>query len=61
MEIAKIKCPLCEHVRDVDVPENICLQFYRCDNCGKQIQTPDNSCCLICAYSDKKCRVSILK
>ncbi len=51
----KIRCPKCGHVQSIEVPKNACLHFYKCDECGELIQTPPNTCCVICAYSEAKC------
>lgn len=59
MEVAKLKCPKCEFIEEVKIPEGICLQFHECKDCGELISTPEDFCCIICAYSDKKCGVSL--
>ncbi len=58
MEKAKIECPQCKYVQEIEIPDNKCLPFYRCDGCRKVISSPQDICCVICAYSDKKCPVS---
>lgn len=55
---ANLKCPSCGHIEEIEIPEKQCLQFHKCKKCGKLISTPQNSCCVICSYSDKKCKVS---
>ncbi len=54
---ANIKCPYCEYVQEVDIPQSSCLVFYKCENCGKTVSVPEDSqnCCVICEYSDTKC------
>ncbi len=58
MEKAKFKCPECGFAEELNIPENSCLQFHKCGNCGKVISPPKGVCCVICAYADKKCPVS---
>lgn len=58
MAATKIKCPKCGHLQEIGVPENVCQLFYKCDGCDELIQTPPDSCCVICAYSETKCPVS---
>jgi arsenate reductase len=52
---AKLKCPFCSFVQEVDIPKNMCLSFYICKSCQKRITPSLGSCCVICAYSDKTC------
>ncbi len=58
MEKAKIKCPECNHVQEIEISENSCLPFYKCVGCQKVISAPNDICCVICAYSDQKCPVA---
>ncbi|MEW6222899.1 MAG: GDCCVxC domain-containing (seleno)protein [Candidatus Hadarchaeota archaeon] len=58
MAVANIRCPSCGHIQKIEVPQTSCLQFYKCNKCGRIISTPKGSCCVICAYSDTKCPVS---
>ena len=50
-----IKCPKCRADIEVEVPKNSCIAVKKCDKCGANICTPEGGCCVICAYSDKKC------
>lgn len=60
-EIANLKCPYCGYIMKVKIPENQCLVFWQCEKCHKIITTPKDKCCVICAYSDKKCPLSKTK
>jgi hypothetical protein len=55
---ADIKCPECSYVQEIEMPENMCLTFYKCERCKRIISAPKDICCVICAYSDKKCSVA---
>ena len=55
MSKANITCPECSYIQEIEIPEDRCLSFYRCEKCQKIISTPKDICCVICAYSDKKC------
>lgn len=57
-ETANLKCPFCSHIQEVEIPQNRCLAFHKCQKCQKLIATPQGECCVICAYSDKKCPVN---
>ena len=54
---AIFKCPKCNAKEEIKVPEGKCLTFHKCKNCGELIQAPEGECCVVCAYSDKKCPV----
>ncbi len=60
METAKITCPQCSHTQEIDIPQNGCQAFYKCDECKQIISVPKESkkCCVICEYSDKKCPIA---
>lgn len=57
-EIANLKCPFCGYIMKAEIPEDRCLAFLKCEKCQKLIKTPNSECCVICAYSDKKCPVA---
>jgi len=60
MEKANLTCPHCGHTQQVDIPQNGCLAFHKCEKCQQIISVPKESkhCCVICEYSDKKCPVA---
>lgn len=56
---ANIKCPKCSHIQEIDIPpQDRCLPFYKCYGCQNIIFSPKDVCCVICAYSDKKCTMA---
>lgn len=57
---AKIKCPACSKIRVRKVPIDSSPQYFECDKCGGRVQTPITSCCIICAFTNKKCVPSTL-
>jgi len=59
-ENAKIKCIHCSAVSLRKVPIDSSPQYFDCDKCGKRTQAPITACCVICAYTDKKCVPSLL-
>lgn len=61
MEKANLTCPHCGHTQEVDIPQNGCLTFHKCEKCQQIISVPKESkhCCVICEYSDKKCPVAV--
>lgn len=54
---AELTCPKCGHATELDVPDNKCLAFYKCEGCDQMIGQPKDSehCCVVCEYSDTKC------
>lgn len=54
---ANLECPYCGYIMEVEIPQKGCLVFWKCQKCQKLITTPKGECCVICAYSDKKCPV----
>lgn len=54
--LAELKCPHCGFVEEIEIQTDVCMQFHKCGSCGNWIATPQGSCCIICSYSDKKCR-----
>lgn len=57
MKSAIITCPKCGHKQDIEIPDNSCLPFYRCDGCQEIVTIPQSldNCCVICEYSDQEC------
>ncbi len=53
MKTTFLKCPECEHKQKMEIPKNVCTQFYKCDGCGKLIKGKGK--CIFCSYADKKC------
>jgi len=52
---ASIKCIHCGAVSKIKVPIDFSPQYFDCDKCGQRTQTPVTSCCIICAFTGKKC------
>ena len=53
--LAKITCPFCGFVAEVKMPENACVYFYTCTNCGKMIKPKRGDDCVFCSYADTQC------
>lgn len=49
-----ITCPKCGHKQEMDIPDNRCIAFYKCEGCGQLIKA-EESCCVFCDYGDKPC------
>lgn len=59
MDKAELTCPYCGHKEEVEIPQNGCLAFHKCEKCEKLISVPEvsDNCCVICEFSDKTCPV----
>ena len=50
-----LKCPSCSQKNKAIVAIENCPQAFTCPKCSAEVRTPLTSCCIICAFSDKKC------
>ena len=57
--IASIKCSSCGIISKRKVPEDSSPQYFDCDKCSFRMQTPITGCCIICAFTGKKCIPSL--
>lgn len=54
-ECVILKCPHCGKGTKAKVSVEVCPQVFFCEKCKQEVRTPITSCCLICAFSKKKC------
>jgi transcription elongation factor Elf1 len=59
-EQATIKCIHCGKKSRRKVPIDSSPQYFDCDKCGQRTQAPITSCCIICAFTNKKCAPALL-
>ncbi|MDP3882074.1 MAG: hypothetical protein Q8Q31_04340 [Nanoarchaeota archaeon] len=59
-KVASIKCLNCGEVSKRKIPKDSSPQYFDCDKCGQRTQTPVASCCIICAFTGKKCTPSLM-
>ena len=52
-------CPLCSAKSKAIVDMDNCPQKYICPKCSGEVRNPLTSCCVICAFSGKKCPRSL--
>lgn len=58
--IAKLKCPKCGFIENIEVPKDMCIVMHDCNKCGYLMKaTNEKDCCVICMYSDKKCEIKV--
>ena len=60
-KIATIKCPFCGKGTRVDVSPEKNIYFLDCDKCKNRMETPQSKCCLVCAFSKKRCPASLMR
>ncbi len=50
-----LKCPSCSAKSKAIVSVENSPQLYICPKCNVEVRNPLTQCCVICAFSDKKC------
>lgn len=50
-----LKCPLCSRTNQIDLGKTDSLVSFVCKGCEAENKVPMSQCCIICAYSEKKC------
>ncbi len=53
--ISTITCPECGFKKEETMPENACVHFYKCSNCGMLLKPKQGDCCVFCSYGTVKC------
>ena len=59
-KVVSIKCLHCSVISKRKVPLDSSPQLFICDKCNREMRTPITSCCVICAFSGKKCAPSLI-
>ena len=54
-----LNCPNCSGRQRLAVSLESSPQNYICKNCEQEIQTPKTQCCVVCAFSGKRCPYSV--
>ena len=50
-----ITCYECGTISMEEVPQNACLYFYQCADCGTVMRPKQGDCCVFCSYGDCLC------
>lgn len=58
-KIASIKCPNCSVISRRKVPDDSSPGFFDCDKCNNRLIAPVTQCCIICAFTNKRCVPSL--
>ena len=59
-KIVEITCRHCGEKSRRAPPIDGSPQYFDCDACGQRMTTPVSACCIICAYTNKKCPASLI-
>jgi hypothetical protein len=59
-KLVNIKCPFCDYKMRLNVPIDRSIQSTECKSCEQLIRTPLTQCCVVCAFSDKKCPSTLI-
>ena len=54
-EESEITCPKCGHKKKEELPTEVCLVSYTCENCKEVMHPKDGDCCVFCTYGTHKC------
>ncbi|MBU3913591.1 MAG: hypothetical protein KKB21_00425 [Nanoarchaeota archaeon] len=57
---ATINCPHCSKKSRVNLSEDTFLGILECKKCKQKIETPPAHCCVVCAFSAKRCPQSLV-
>ena len=53
-------CPKCNGKNKCVVSKDVCPQKFTCPKCNEEVFNPITKCCVICAFSNKKCPRSLI-
>ncbi|MBM3230493.1 hypothetical protein FJZ22_02450 [Candidatus Pacearchaeota archaeon] len=57
--LASIICQVCGKICKRKVPPDASPGYFDCDGCANRTNTPPSACCVICAFTKKKCVPSL--
>jgi len=57
---AVIKCPNCGKNSRVEMPSS-CLFHFKCKKCKHDAGIPQSQCCILCAYGNTECALSLTR
>ncbi|UZE93670.1 MAG: hypothetical protein IB618_02775 [Candidatus Pacearchaeota archaeon] len=56
-----IKCPFCGKGNRIYVSSEKGIYSIECKKCKKKVETPQAKCCLVCAFSNRRCPSSLIR
>lgn len=58
---ARITCPECGHIEEVEMPLEYCQIRWECPNCLATVKPREGFCCVFCSYADTLCPAKQMK
>jgi hypothetical protein len=52
---SEITCPKCGHKKTEEMPTEMCVIKYTCENCKTDLNPKAGDCCVYCSYGTHKC------
>jgi hypothetical protein len=52
---SEITCPNCGHKKTEQLPTDVCVIKYTCENCKTELHPKQGDCCVFCTYGTHKC------
>jgi len=50
-----IMCPVCGHAETETMPEDSCVIFYECRQCGTMLRPLQGEDCVFCSFGTERC------
>ncbi len=50
-----ITYPGCGHAQSEHMPENACVRYYDCKQCGELLEPRAGDCCVFCSFGSVPC------
>jgi hypothetical protein len=50
-----LRCPVCDHESEEQMPTDACVFFHRCPGCDQLLRPRDGDCCVFCSYGSVPC------
>ena len=52
---ARLTCPQCGFVEELDMPTDACQFFHQCSSCKANLSPRSGDCCVFCSFADVRC------
>ena len=58
-KVVILRCPNCSKTQRIAVSLESSPQSFICKECESEVKTPLTQCCVVCAFSNKRCPYSV--
>lgn len=55
LQESDVTCPECGNTTSVSMPEDACVYFWECPECGSIVKPRNDDCCVCCSYGTVPC------